>query len=382
MLQMKALVLLLAGLVSTPALAVDNETFALSERASGMTAFENIGASLLLVAQNSRGGAGDSSQMSARADLEVELPGGSIGTARGRLFGHFRAGNGDGVDAGAFATSNATAFNFARPVLMQAWYQLDIPVGGASGGRGQVEVTLGKIDPFGFFDGNNVAEDESEQFLNLAFIHNPLLDAGGDIGVGEHGASPGLRVAYVSDSNGGNHVTATLGLFGAGEDADYVDIYRKPLVIGQLEYAGKPFAGLAGAYRLYVWSNGRAADPSGNDERHRGWGISVDQQVADHITLFSRIGVSTEGETAFDRACTLGVQFDGNLWGRVEDRIGLAAGWLDGGAEAETPVELYYAWQINDLVQVAPSLQWIGNPGGVQATADVTALNLRVKASF
>lgn len=429
MFEKKLLVLALAGLTATPALAVDNEALlqevrrlaervaqlevanakleaaqgkpadpalatrveevenavvALRDKPSGIPALDgvSVGTSLLMVAQNSRGGAGDSSQMSARADVEVELPGGSIGAAQGKLFGHLRAGDGDGVDTGAFATANATAFNLPQPVLMQAWYQLDIPVGGQSGDLGQVEVTLGKIDPFGFFDGNNVADDESEQFLNLAFIHNPLLDAGGDIGVGEHGASPGLRVAYVSDVNGGNHVTAALGLFGAGDGANYLDTFEKPMVIGQLEYAGKTFAGRAGAYRLYTWTNGNAVDLSDTPERHTGWGVSLDQEVADHVSLFSRIGVSTEGKLAFDRAFTLGAQFGGGLWGRENDRIGLAAGWLDGEDKAETPVELYYAWQLNDQVQVSPSLQWIGNPGGDPAAEDVTVISLRAKASF
>jgi high affinity Mn2+ porin len=143
---------------------------------------------------------------------------------------------------------------------MQAWYQLDIPVGAAGGNLGQVEVTVGKIDPFGFFDGNNIADDESEGFMNLAFVNNPLLDAGGDIGVGTHGASPGVRMAYVSDINGGNHVTASLGLFGAGAVADYRNSFSKPLTIAQVEYAGKTWKGLSGAYRIYGWNNANTFD--------------------------------------------------------------------------------------------------------------------------
>jgi len=314
---------------------------------------------------------------------------GSIGDAEGKLFAHLRAGDGDGVDTGAYATSNATVFgDINSPVLMQAWYQLDIPVGGASGNLGQVEVTLGKIDPFGFFDGNNVADDESEQFLNLAFIHNPLLDAGGDIGVGEHGASPGLRLAYVSDINGGNNITTSLGLFGAGEGADYMDSFDKPMVIGQLEYAGKTFGGLAGAYRLYGWSNGSALKlDEVTRERHTGWGVSIDQQVADHMTLFTRIGQSTKGEVNFGRAFTLGTQLDGGLWGRENDRLGLAAGWLEASNESgmtgtEKPIELYYAWQVNDHIQISPNVQWIREPGGDASASNVTVWGLRAKASY
>lgn len=370
---------------------VENEVLALRQPSRLEEALDGVSASasLTMVAQHASKGTADGGQLTGRADVELELPGGSIGDADGRIFAHLRAGDGDGVDTGAFATANATAFNSAQPVLMQAWYQLDIPVGGKTGSLGQVEVTAGKIDPFGFFDGNNIADDESEQFLNLAFIHNPLLDAGGDIGVGEHGASPGLRLAYVSDINSGNNVTASLGLFGSGEGANYSDTFGKHLTIAQLEYAGKTFGGLEGAWRLYGWSNGRAedlADPA-NQERHTGWGVSFDQQVTEHVTLFSRIGITTKGQVAFDRAFTLGAQLDGGLWGRENDRIGVAAGWLDASQESgmtgsEKPVELYYAWQLNDNLQLSPSVHWIGEPGGDPTADDGTVFSLRAKASF
>jgi hypothetical protein len=359
---------------------------ALEEAVDGISA----GASFVMVAQHANGG-NDASELTGRADIEVELPMGSIGDAEGKFFGHLRAGDGGGVDTGALAPSNSMAFgDESRLDLMQAWYQLDIPMGGKSGDLGRFEVTVGKIDPFGFFDGNNVADDESEQFLNLAFIHNPLLDAGGDIGVGDDGGSPGLRMAYVSDVNGGNNFTASLGVFGAGEEgANFSDSFDGGLLIGQLEYSGKTLGSLTGAYRLYGWSNSNAEDldDPANTERHTGWGISLDQQIADGVTLFSRIGFSTKGEVNFDRAYTLGAQFDGTLWGRESDRVGLAAGWLEASDESgmtgtETPVELYYVWQLNDHIHLSPSVQWIGEPGGDESAKDVTVWGLRAKAAF
>lgn len=379
-----------------PALAarvedLESEVVALGKKPDPMARFEgvSIGASLTLVGQGAHGNGVDGNEVTSRADVEIELPMGSIGEAEGRLFAHLRAGDGGGVNTGAFATSNSAAFgDESRMDLMQAWYQLDIPVGGQTGNLGRMEVTLGKIDPFGFFDGNNIADDESEQFLNLAFIHNPLLDAGGDIGVGDDGGSPGVRLGYVSDVNGANHFGASLAAFGAGAGADFADSVDNRLFIGQIEYSGKTFGSLAGAYRLYGWSNNSALKLDGvTEERHDGWGISLDQQVVGHVTLFSRLGFSTRGEVAFDRAYTLGAQFDGGLWGRDNDRIGLAVGWLKASDESgltgtETPVELYYAWQLNDQVQLTPSLQWIGEPGGVPGAEAVTVLGLRAKLAY
>jgi len=386
---------------------VETEVMAISKQPDPLEKFDgvSVGASLIMVAQHANGGAADASELSARADVEVELPGGSIGSAEGRIFAHFRAGDGDGIDGaanppGSFATANATVFgDINSPVLMQAWYQLDMPVGGASGNLGQVEMTVGKIDPFGFFDGNNIADDESEGFMNLAFVHNPLLDAGGDIGVGEHGASPGVRLAYVSDINGGNHLTASLGLFGAGSGADYWDSFDKPLTIAQIEYAGKTLPGLEGAYRLYAWNNARALDQinaldpvTGEptiEEKHSGWGISLDQQVTPHATVFARYGHSSKGNLNFDRTYTLGGQLAGSLWGRDSDRIGLAYGTLKTSAEfrnvssgsgSEKLYELFYAWQANDALQITPSLQFIDNPAG--AGGDVTVWGLRAKMAY
>lgn len=372
---------------------VENEVVAIRKQPSPMEVFDGVsaGASLLMVAQKADGGATDKTQFSTRADIEVELPMGEIGQAEGRLFAHFRAGDGDGVDTGAFATSNATVFNFNQPVLMQAWYQLDIPVGAAGGNLSRVEMTVGKIDPFGFFDGNGIADDESEQFLNLAFIHNPLLDAGGDIGVGEHGASPGLRVAYVGDVNGGNNWAVSLGMFGAGPGADFADTFEKPLVIAQAEYVGKTFGGLSGGYRLYGWSNGNSEDFAGDRQRHSGVGLSLDQQVGEHATLFSRLGKSTRGDVAFDTAVTLGAELSGGLWGRADDRLGVAWGWLDTSSEyradtgfddAENHFEIYYKWQLNEQVSLTPDIQWIKNPAGDGAADDVTVIGLRAKAAF
>jgi len=383
---------------------VENEVLALTRKPDPLDKFEgvSVGASLIMVAQQAKGGTVSETELSTRADVEVELPGGSIGPAEGRIFAHFRAGDGDGVDGastppGTFATANATVFgNQASPVLMQAWYQLDIPVGAASGNLGRIELTAGKIDPFGFFDGNNIADDESEGLMNLAFVHNPLLDAGGDIGVGSHGASPGLRVAYVSDVNGGNNITASLGVFGASSGisagADYLDTFSKPLTIAQLEYAGKTWPGLDGTYRIYAWNNARSEDQiNTGEEKHAGWGISLDQQVTSHTTLFARYGDSTKGNLNFDRAYTLGAQIDGGAWGRAGDRIGLAYGALStsseyrnagNGSGSEKIYELFYAWQANDPFQLSPSVQWISRPAGDSTADDIIVLGLRAKLSY
>lgn len=128
--------------------------------------------------------------------------------------------------------------------------------------------------------------------------------------------------------------------------------------------------------------------------------------MARNLTLFARYGQSTRGRVKFDRAFTLGGRLGGYAWGRPHDRIGLAFGWLDSSSEfraaaptldadadgrpdfgftpggAEKIAEFYYAWQVNDNLQLTPSWQWIGSPGGVESAEDVSILGLRAKAAF
>jgi high affinity Mn2+ porin len=80
-------------------------------------------------------------------------------------------------------------------ILGQAWYQAAIPLpfgGFKPTSRETLELTFGKMDIFGFFDQNTAAGDETTQFLNSVFVHNPLLDAGGEVGVDANGFQPGF----------------------------------------------------------------------------------------------------------------------------------------------------------------------------------------------
>lgn len=403
---------------------VEQEVRKMSQPGKLEQALEGVSAeaSLTMVGQRALQGTvsgKDESQLNYRADVEVSLPGGRIGDAEGKIFAQFRMGQGNGLaDLNPTLTGsiNSTAFQLTNgddtaAILAQAWYQLDIPVGGARTGElGQAEITLGKIDPFLLFDQNALADDESEAFLNSVFVHNPLLDSGGDAGVDDYGFTPGLRMAYFSDRNSPNLWGLSLGIFGSGSGASFDTSFTRPFLIAQAEYGGKIWASREGAYRLYSWTNGRAT-PFANEfdtteERHSGWGLSTDQEIARDLGLFLRYGYSTQGQVKFDRALTLGGQLKGGGWGREHDHLGLAFGWLapsgefkqqaptldaDGDGQAdfglnpsrtERQIELFYAWQLNTHLQLSPSLQWIGHPGGDGTVEDILALGLRARASF
>jgi len=371
-----------------------------------------VGASLTTVAQHPGGlppgSAANQSELNYRGDVFVGLPLEQIGDTEQQLFAQFRFGQGNGLNGlTAFSRPNASAFRVlsTKPddsvaVLGQAWYQASIPLpfgGFKPRSRETLELNFGKMDPFVFFDQNAAANDETRQFLNTAFVHNPLLDAGGDIGVDANGFSPGFRVSYLNRRDNPETWRLSLGVFGAGEGANYSRFFSSPLVIAQAERSLKLFEGLTGNYRAYYWRNGQATDLTGLVERHSGIGLSVDQRYGDAVTLFGRYGHQISGEVSFDRALTLGAEFGGSYWQRGGDAVGVALGWLRTSPDlaaasmaleayaasgGERVLELYYRYRISKQFELSPHFQHISAPAGNQDASAVSVLGLRAQLNY
>lgn len=397
--------------VATRLKAVEFQALGMQKHARTIEALEGIsaGVSFTSVAQHANAGATATgkgeSQLSWRGDAQISLPGGSLGTSQGSLFFHFRMGQGDGLaDLNPlFSVPNATAFRLhgagqpddASPILAQAWYQLGIPLDDKplNVSKRHFEIHFGKIDPFLFFDQNAAADDETVKFMNLAFVHNPLLDAGGAAGVDTYGFSPGLRLAYHNHTQAPLGWDVSLGMFGSDTGASFDDSLKKPFVIAQAQTTQRMFGGLEGNYRVYAWRNGRATDFSGATLEHQsGWGLSLDQRFGDGVTVFGRYGQAASGHPAFDRALTLGAEFSGNYWDRAGDSLGLALGWLaaadayeqanPGVSGSEQLAELYYRWRVNAQFELSPDYQFIRRPGADSSLPDAHILGLRAQLTF
>lgn len=395
--------------------AVETQAADLSGPVAKLKALEGIsaGMSLSMVAQKSLAPGVVDKQLNYRADAFVGLPLEPIGDIDQSLFAQVRLGQGAGLGGlPSFANPNATAFQLAGglraddsvALLAQAWYQASIPLpwgGFKPASKQTLEVNFGKVDPFVFFDQNAVAGDETRQFLNSVFVHNPLLDAGGDIGVDANGFAPGLRVSLLDTSDSLEYWRLSLGVFGAGDKgANFQHSLGAPMVMLQAETAKRFMGGLLGNYRVYAWRNAQASplDPeAGIAQRHSGWGVSADQRVGDGITLFARYGQQASGQVMFDRALTLGAEANGSYWSRGGDSLGLGLGWLRSSADyrdfsaasatttiagSERVAELYYRFRVAKQFELSPSLQWIGNPGGDASARNVRVLGLRSQLNF
>lgn len=413
--------------------AVEKDALDMKKAAKKIDALDGltVSATLTTVAQTARGLPKQSkfsrSALNYRADVTAELPLEPIGDIDQKIFAHFRMGQGEGLNnplgnLGQFSAPNAVAFRASGlepdtsvAVLGEAWYQAAIPLpfgGFKPHSRETLELTFGKMDFFGFFDQNDVAGDESTQYLNSVFVHNPLLDSGGEAAFDANGFQPGFVASYVNATNKAEPWRLSLGMFGAGDKgANYEHSLSAPLVIAQAEKQLKLFGGRNGNYRLYAWSRHKAAGlEEGSRERHTGFGVSVDQQVGDGVGLWARYGKLVKGELNFDQGISLGAAFNGSYWGRAGDTLGIAGSWLKASGKykslggegcyevddagncattfgfspsgAEKVAEIYYRYRLSPQFDLTPDFQWIARPGANPEARSVKVLGLRANLAF
>ncbi|QJC55175.1 hypothetical protein HC248_00438 [Polaromonas vacuolata] len=374
-----------------------------------------IEANLNAVYQGINGTASSDAQaqrrLNYRGDVFLTLPAGEFGSASGTALAQFRVGVGSGVTLRPTysATPNSTGFtqdtgaNSYYATLAQAYYQLVFPLGaGDKAAQSRLEVTAGKLDLFAFFDQNAVSGDEGRAFLNNAFVHNPLLDSGADIGADKYGFAPAARLALLGQA-GRFDYGFSLGVFASGPAADFSASPSQPLVIGQFELSpqaeGAADAGARAHYRVYAWTNGQTRDFDQTRARHSGWGVSLDQKVGQDWNLSSRYGQRTSGSGRFDKALTLAVEYAGSNWGRSTDALGLAAGLLKTGSRYQVAsqdgslqgyasggnerlMEIYYRYQVNEKLSLSPDFQLISRPGGDGNASRVRVAGLRANLGF
>jgi carbohydrate-selective porin OprB len=163
-------------------------------------------------------------------------------------------------------------------------------------------------------------------------------------------------------------------------DADYEDIFEDAFFIAQADI--KPqISGRQGNYRVYLWTNRtdhtELKNPLNDNESGTGWGISADQEVADHVTVFARIGGQDKKLYEVSTAWSGGLSLNGALWGRDDDTIGIAYGRavLSGDNEDvlraagtnpgdEGHFEAYYSLAVNEHVTISPDIQVVTNAAG------------------
>ncbi len=346
-------------------------------------------------------------------DLEVESQLGKGAKAYLLMEG----GQGEGVDDEVPTLSgfndDAPGSESARAEVTEAWYEQELSLG-----MGKLIFTLGKIDLTNYFDTNEVANDETTQFLSSGFVNNLAVEWPDDNG-------PGFRMSYEIGK-------WCMGVGFASADGDWEDLFEGVFGIAEVGREVE-IGGLKGHYRVYAWYNGRdhldvddvkrfgrVADMD-DDEDNYGVGLSMDQElVKDVLVVFLRVGWENgdavlgemdEGELILDTvpidgALSLGFRVSGLLWGREDDELGLAYGvvFVDDEAEDvyreafygeyyrkadkvdmknEHHVELYYrASFLNGRLEITPDVQFVVNPNGNGDADTVYVIGTRMQVNF
>lgn len=293
----------------------------------------------------------------------------------GAVFALIETGAGLALDSSAETLSglNGDADNNGSAIsLTEFWYQHSLF-------NDKFTVTFGKIDGSGYLDENEIANDETAQFLNPAFINNPVIEfPDNNLGIRmTYAPLDIIDITYVYEAANDSWESFDTGAFNA------VQVNIKPVK--------------GGNYRLMYWGNNSVKEKFSNGDYAGGYGFSasIDQALSDIVSVFGRFGWQDPSVYEYEMAWSVGTQISGSLWKRENDKAGIAAGQiilsgdytdalpaLETGAELQG--EVYYSFHITDNLALSPAIQYISNPMGGNAgdDNDLFIYGIRTQISF
>lgn len=302
-------------------------------------------------------------------------------TPHSAVGGQIKASGGNGLDglvpAISYSGFNATGDDDQALRLSKFWYD-------QSCFHDVVRFTVGKLDMTQDFDCNTLANDEDVQFLSGAFVNNRMVEFPGNAAAGQVWITP----------------TEWLAIGGGISDAagNWDHVFQQAFSIVEADVTAN-FGGRAGHYRFYGWQNRTwhvgLLDPTDTPNHNSGWGLSIDQELSDIVSLFGRYGQQRARLNNFSRAFSVGAQFHCRPFGRVNDVIGVAYGQSMLGSQGkqalravgvdpgnEVHVEAYYSCKANDHLSLSPDIQWQRNANGDRAFKSIWAFAARATLEF
>jgi high affinity Mn2+ porin len=361
-----------------------------------------IGAGGTMIIQgtnNTNNAASDVTKKESRTDASYSADitiGKEFKEVGGRAFLHLEAGQGAGLedDLTLYSNINRDADNDNNVRLTELWYEQALF-------KDKAAFTFGKLDPTVYFDNNEVANDETTQFLGRIFRNSPTIEFPDN--------TAGMRLAYMPFEG----LELGYGIFDG--NSDWEKIGDNLFNIGQIAFKTN-FFNLPGNYRFLGWNNNvyhtKWLDIEKTKEAAYGFGLSFDQKVSDIVTLFTRYGwqdpevynpdVQATGDLNYslEHSWSAGFQVEGKPWGRQKDVFAFAIGQaipsrdykkagetLDPArkAESEGHIETYYRIHVNDHLSLSPDLQYIWNPFGKDVPDDTSGIfvaGMRAQVDF
>jgi len=330
------------------------------------------------------------------------------------------------------------AFYFARLYVQQnfALKNSDVDFQPSSidqlGGKvpaSRVTITVGKISMADFFDDNTFSHDPRTQFLNWSLMSNGAWDYPANV----RGYTPAVVLELIKPKWAIRFSTALMPKIANSsmmdwqwyksnsETVEYERRWKKKglgtgvvRVLGYLSFTKAPTYQEA----INAMSKGDSSfvpiiqgllESDINGGIKYGFGISAEQQLADDIGMFARVGWN-DGHTAtwafaeIDQTISVGASMTGKRWKRPMDNIGLAIvangiskehreylqdggyGFMIGDGTLrygnEAIIEAFYQCQLASFLWITPDYQFVINPAYNRDRGPVHVLGLRAHVEF
>ncbi len=298
--------------------------------------------------------------------------------------------NGPDSALGTFSGLNGDAGSSDSSVsVLEAYYEQELF-------DGRLAFTVGKIDLTNYFDTNEVANDETTQFLAGAFVNSAVLDTPDN--------GPGIRATYsICDC-------LDIGIGVQSGDGDGNFIFDRVFAISELDYKTQ-INGLEGNWRAYISMHGNRHEVGNNEEHDEcvGFGFSADQKLSETITWFGRVGFTDEhiAQNQTEWVWSSGIQFETPSANRPDDVFAIAVGQVKPNREVipnrkratfdedetqapqndmmphiETLAEIYYSYKVNERFFITPNLQIVFQPSGDTHEDSIVVCGLRGQVNF
>jgi porin len=190
-----------------------------------------------------------------------------------------------------------------------------------------------------------------------------------------------------------------MGLNTAFDREDYTFTIAEGGYVGGLPAPGGT---LPGAVRVGLWYDPQpkaGIDGTGSERDDLGFYVSADQVLLHEggdpasgqgLGVFVRFGWAAADVNAIGTFWSAGCQYRGLVPGRDDDVLGVGMARArvtdepgSGFTSAhETAVEVYYAVRVAPWLAVTPHVQYVADPGALDAVDDAVILGVRVQAAF
>ena len=329
----------------------------------------------------------------------------------GNFYVHLESGDGEGLnnDVQSFSIPNYDSYstrnhnNQPDLTVSEAFYEFNFL-------NDKFTLDAGKMDISVLFDENEVAGDETTQFLSNIFVKSMGLT----IPEPDNFYCPAFMVKVDPTD------LLEFRVIGASvQDDNWDDVFDHGFLAWQVNVRPK-FWGRQGNYRFYGWCDKRRHLKNSNlaiangrptpvyDDRlagkdQMGWGISFDQELLDGVSAFARYSQTSDDLSRwngdedrwemipFNRLWTVGLQLSGSLWHRENDVIGMGYGQtlltddykkVTSHTSNENNFEAYYKLVLHERFALTGDFQWIKNGQGNSQTDDIYIWGLRAQLDF